>query len=98
CGSLIAAACPGHAGAYVSVHQDRKVRPESATKRFMTAQHTLAAKLTASPLIGLGGVGEAVTEYPLPCLQRRQNDFLNLLRARGEHERHLGVGVQSGGA
>ena|SRR6516165_7912291 len=62
----------------------------------MQFEHWLRPELAASPLVGLGRVGEAVAQYNLALRQRRRDDLVNMLRPRSEHERHLRIWRQAG--
>ena len=63
-----------------------------------TRSTELAAQLASAALIGFGGVGKAVAQYPATILQSRHNDLGELLRPRGEHQGHFGQRIQPGGA
>ena len=45
----------------------------------------------ASALVGIGGIGEAVTEHPVAARQRRPDHLFHVLAARREHEQRFGV-------
>src|SRR5436305_4370736 len=67
-------------------------------QQLMKMQHSLAAQLAASTLIGLGGSGEAVAQHPLSLSQRGQDLFINVLGAVGKHQRQLSSIRKAGGA
>src|SRR5579864_7343439 len=54
-----------------------------------------AAQLTSAALISLTGIGEPVAKHDVSRIQRGKNDFTNVLRARREHERQLGHGIEA---
>src|SRR5438067_4751134 len=85
----VAAAGARNAQRGVSVHQQREVRADIAAERAVQLQHRPAAQLTAAALVGFGRVGEAVTENDFALRERRQDQLLQMLCARGKHQRHL---------
>ncbi len=64
----------------------------------MQVMHRLAAEFASAALVGLAGIGEAVAENDLSGCQRRENDFVGVLGAGGEHERQFRHGSEAGGA
>src|SRR5437763_879356 len=62
----------------------------------MQFEHRLTSQLSSAALIRFARVGETVTEYNLSSIQAGQNHFLNMLRARGEHQCELGHGCKGG--
>src|SRR5579864_4820095 len=64
----------------------------------MEFQDGLAAQLPTATLISLAGIGKSVAKDSLSCVERRKNDFTNVLRARSEHQRQLGCGIEARGA
>src|SRR5579864_1895082 len=64
----------------------------------MEFQDGLAAQLPTATLISLAGIGKSVAKDSLSCVERGKNDFTNVLRARCEHQRQLGCGIEAQGA
>ena len=56
----------------------------------MQLEHRFRPQFSAASLIRLGGVGETIAEHDAALRERRQNDFVNMLRARREHQRQFG--------
>jgi len=94
---LIAAAGALEAEGYVVVEQDGQVGLQIAAEKLMELKHRLGTEFAATALIRFRRIREAVAENDASFRQRWENHFVNMLRARGEHERHLGEGRKSGG-
>ena len=63
----------------------------------MQRQHRLAAQFAATPLVGFGGIGEAVAEHDASFRQRGLDHFRDVLGTRGEHQRQLRHRGEAGG-
>jgi len=55
----------------------------------MQLQHRLGAQLAAAALVGLRGIGEAITKHNLPVIESRLDHLRNVLRPRRKHQSHL---------
>src|SRR5208282_1663785 len=73
----------------VIIEQNRQVGLQIAAEYFVQLEHCLRTQLASPALVSLGRIGEAIAKHDAPFGKRRQNDLVNMLCARGEHERHL---------
>ena len=81
----------------VVIEQDCQIRLKIAAQNFVQLQNGLRSEFAAAALIGFGGVGKSVAENNLSLGECGQNHLVNMLRARGEHQRHFGIRRQAGG-
>src|SRR5579862_1761623 len=88
--SLVAAAGAFDAGGDVGVHEDGEIGLQVVAQDAVEFEHGFTSELAAGSLIGLSGIGEAVAEYDFALRHRGCDDFVDVLGARGEHQRHLG--------
>ena len=63
----------------------------------MQGAHRVATKPASASLVGLGGIGETITEHDTTRRQAGLNYFGNVLRTRREHQRHFSASIESGG-
>lgn len=81
-----------HAVRDFGVHQDGEVGLESVTQHAVELKHGFRAESASATLVGLGRVGEPVAEDPSAGIQSGQDELIDLLGARGEHERKFSPG------
>jgi hypothetical protein len=77
-------------GVDVGIHEDSEFGLKIAAQDAVKFEHRLATQLPAAALVSLGRVREAVAKYDLAFGQRGLNYFLDVLGARGEHQREFG--------
>src|ERR1035438_1486748 len=88
-GLPIAPSSPPHALRGVGIEQDGQVRLQISTQYAVQLQYSFAPELAPAALIRFGGIGKAITEHNLPVIERRPNDFCNVLRPRSKHQSHF---------
>ncbi len=94
----VAAASALDAYGDVGVHQYGEIGMQVSAENLMKLEYWMAAQLASAALISFGRVGEAVAQNDLAFGQRRFDDFVDMLRASGEHEREFGMRGQRPGA
>jgi len=72
-----------------NIEQQRQARPQADHTSFDLANE-LRIQAAATALVGVAGVGEAITDHPGTAVERRQDGFAYVLRTRGEHQEQLG--------
>src|ERR1700733_3583406 len=80
---------PFHAECHFIVEQYGQVGLEACTQNFVECKHGLCSEFASSALIRLGRIGETITQYYAAVGEGGQNNLMNMLRARSEHQRHL---------
>lgn len=94
---LIAAAGALETKGYVVVEQDGQVGLQIPAEKLVELKYRLGTEFTASALISFRRIRETVAENDATFGQGGENHFVDMLRARGEHERHLGEGRKPSG-
>lgn len=104
-GTVVAAARTCERTVEVSEQEDGQIGLETAAHHAVHAQHDITAKLTASALIRLGGIGVAIAKDDAALVESGANDFRDGLRAIGKHQpqlghrsEFLGLGIEKDGA
>jgi hypothetical protein len=96
--ALVAPAGAGQAGFETGEQQEGEVGLEVGAEEAVQLEDGRGAELTASALVGLGGVGEAVAEDDFAGVEGGLDHFGDGLGAVGEHEGHFSHGGEAGGA
>jgi hypothetical protein len=89
---------PLNASSNFRVHQDREIRLNPPAQYAMEFKDRSTAQLSASGLIRLAGIGEAVAKHNLARSNCRKDDLAKMLRSRPKHEREFGVRIEACGA
>ncbi len=87
--AVVAAAGAGERSVEIGQQQDRQLRLQPSAHDFVQLEHNLAAKLSASTLIGFGGIRITVAEHHMARFKRRRDDLGNRLGAVGKHQSKL---------
>jgi hypothetical protein len=96
--SLIAAAGAEEGRLEAGKEQEGQVGLEIAAEETVEFEDGFGAELAPSTLVGLGGVGEAVTKDDSAGVEGGLDDFGDGLGAIGKHEGHFRHGREAGGA
>ena len=81
----VATACAGEGSVKIRQQKDGQIRLQIAADKSMQIENDFGAKLAATALIGLGGIGEAIAEDELTGSKSWFDDLLDRLCAIGEH-------------
>ena len=84
-----ARARPFHADFDRGIQQDRKVRPCIAMHPIRNTVYGFHRKAASAPLVSSTGVGKSIAYDPGTCLERGQNDVIDVKRARSKHQQKL---------
>ena len=96
-GGGVAAAGAGE-GLFDGGQQEKgQVGLEVAAEAGMEVEDNLRTELTATALIGFGGISESIADDDFACGECGGDDFLNDLGAVGKHHGQLGHGCHAGG-
>src|SRR6266545_4300961 len=85
---------PGEAGGGVQVQQDDQPRQDPGGRPTVGLLDRVAAEAAANPLVGEGGVHEAVAQDGGATVERRPDHLLDVLRAGGGEQQRLGPRVE----
>ncbi len=80
----------------VVIEQDGEIRLQVSAKDFVQPENGLGTELTASALVGFGGIGKAIAKNDAAFGEGRKDDLVDVLSAGGEHQRHFGERGQPG--
>ena len=91
----VALTCALHSMTLRDVDQNRAVRPQSLAGDAVERLDGLRAQLPSLPLIRSRRIREAIAQHHVAFLQRRQDHFADVLRARSEIQQGFGTGIES---
>src|SRR5690606_7395209 len=88
-----AGAGAGQAQLYRHVEKADQFRAQLTLHPVFQGGNTLRSDAATAALVGIGGVGKAITDDHPPIGERRPDQAVEVLGPGGEHEQQLGVGV-----